>query len=1056
MLERWRERDVFRESVRRREGAEPFVFYEGPPTANGPPGCPPRAGARVQGHLPALQDDARALVERKGGWDCHGLPVEIAVEQQLGFKPRPTSSATASPSSTQQCRESVFTYLDEWNRLTERIGYWVDLDDAYRTLDHELRRVGLVGAEDGCGTTTCSTRATRSCPTARAAAPRCPRTRSRRATRTSRTRPSTCASRSRAPRAPLREGDALLVWTTTPWTLVSNAAVAVDPELTYVRARPTATSYVLAEALVERVLGEGARSLDRFRRRATCSAPRYEPPFPYIPADGVRPRRATPSCPATSSPPTTAPASSTPRSRSARTTSGSAPSRASPSSTRCGWTAPTTSASARTPGRLGQGRRRRPRRGPARARAPPARRALPALLPALLALRDAAALLRQAVLVHRARQSLRDRLLAANETVDLAPRAHQARALRQVAREQRRLGHLARALLGHAAARLAQRRRGETVAASGPSPSCAKLSGARGRATRTARTSTTSRSRRRRGGEPLRRVPEVHRRVVRLGLDAVRPVRRAARGEERFEAHFPADFICEALDQTRGWFYSLLAVSTLLFDRAPYENVVVPRAHPRRRGPEDVQVHGQRRRAVGGHRPPRRRRVPLVLLHLQAALGRLPLLVETVGESVRQFLLQLWNTYGFYVLYANVNDVAPATLGRAGRPSSTAGRSRGCTRRPRRARAARRLRRDVRRPRDRRRSSTSCRTGTCAARGGASGTATRAAFAHAAPLPGDGRAAARAVHARSSPTRSTRTSTASPSRASTCATSPSPARATSTLERAMARRARDRAARARRARAGQAQGAPAAARGGRGRGRRRARGDRAARRRRARGAERQGAALRLAGRRARLLRGQAELPRARAALRAGTCRRSRPPSRRSTRPPSRTRCATARTVGVSIDGHDHELGADDLQLALAAARGLPARARGLARRRARPRARRRAAPRGLGARDRARGPGRAQGAPGSRSTTGSRSRSAATTSCSPPRARTRTTWPARRWPSPSATTACRRPSRRSSTAARCRRGRARRSPSAGRRGARSATRARARARPRASSGRSRR
>ena len=100
VLERWRERDVFRESVRRRQGAEEFVFYEGPPTANGRPGSHHVLARVFKDIFPRYQTMLGKYVERKGGWDCHGLPVEIAVEQKLGFTTSTTSSATASPSST--------------------------------------------------------------------------------------------------------------------------------------------------------------------------------------------------------------------------------------------------------------------------------------------------------------------------------------------------------------------------------------------------------------------------------------------------------------------------------------------------------------------------------------------------------------------------------------------------------------------------------------------------------------------------------------------------------------------------------------------------------------------------------------------------------------------------------------------------------------------------------------------------------------------------------------------------------------------------------------------
>ena len=124
----------------------------------------------------------------------------------------------------------------------------------------------------------------------------------------------------------------------------------------------------------------------------------------------------------------------------------------------------------------------------------------------------------------------------------------------------------------------------------------------------------------------MRRVPEVIDVWFDSGAMPFAQYHAPFENQELFEARFPADYICEALDQTRGWFYSLIAISTLLFDRAPYRTVALPRPDRRRRGQEDVQVAGQHRRAVGGDRAPRRRRVPLVLPHLQAAVGRLPVL----------------------------------------------------------------------------------------------------------------------------------------------------------------------------------------------------------------------------------------------------------------------------------------------------------------------------------------------------------------------------------------------------------------------------------------------
>ena len=284
ILERWRERDVFRESLRRREGAEPWVFYEGPPTANGRPGSHHVLARVFKDVFPRYKTMTGHYVERKAGWDTHGLPVEIAVEQQLGFTSKDDIERYGIAEFNQKCRESVFEYLDDWTRLTERIAYWVDLEHPYRTLDDTyIESVWWALSQlwerdllyEG-----------------HKVVPYCPRD-------------GTALSSHEVsqgyrdvedpsvfvrfpvvePAGALRAGDVLIGWTTTPWTLPSNAAVAVDPDLTYVRVRTDdGAVLVLAEALVERVLGEDVEIVDRFHGRDMIGA-RYEPPFSFIPTE---------------------------------------------------------------------------------------------------------------------------------------------------------------------------------------------------------------------------------------------------------------------------------------------------------------------------------------------------------------------------------------------------------------------------------------------------------------------------------------------------------------------------------------------------------------------------------------------------------------------------------------------------------------------------------------------------------------------------------------------------------------------------------------------------
>ncbi len=135
VLERWRERDVFAESLRRRADAPPWGFYEGPPTANGNPGTHHVLSRVFKDIFPRFRTMTGHYVERKAGWDCHGLPVELAVEAELGFQSKADIEEYGIAEFNARCREKVLSHVEEWNRLTERIGFWVDLDHPYRTLD---------------------------------------------------------------------------------------------------------------------------------------------------------------------------------------------------------------------------------------------------------------------------------------------------------------------------------------------------------------------------------------------------------------------------------------------------------------------------------------------------------------------------------------------------------------------------------------------------------------------------------------------------------------------------------------------------------------------------------------------------------------------------------------------------------------------------------------------------------------------------------------------------------------------------------------------------------
>jgi isoleucyl-tRNA synthetase len=256
VLERWRDRDVFAESVRRREGAEQWVFYEGPPTANGPPGSHHVLARVFKDIYPRYKTMRGYRVERKGGWDCHGLAVEIAVEQQLGFTNKMQIEEYGIEKFNRRCSESVSEFLEEWNRLTERIGFWLDLDAAYRTLDpsyiesvwwalEQIHAKGLLYESHRV-------------------VPYCPRCGTALSSHEVSQGYQDVADASVYVKLPLIDSErqeSLLVWTTTPWTLPGNLAAAVGPEIDYARVRVGEETLIVAEALVERVFGEDAEVL---------------------------------------------------------------------------------------------------------------------------------------------------------------------------------------------------------------------------------------------------------------------------------------------------------------------------------------------------------------------------------------------------------------------------------------------------------------------------------------------------------------------------------------------------------------------------------------------------------------------------------------------------------------------------------------------------------------------------------------------------------------------------------------------------------------------------
>src|SRR6476469_4255078 len=242
MLERWRQRAVFKRSLEQREGAPLWNFYEGPPTANGRPGSHHVLARVFKDIYPRYRSMCGYRVPRKAGWDCHGLPVEIEVEKQLGISSKQEIEEYGIDKFNARCRASVFEYVEEWNRLTERIGFWIDLDDPYVTLDDDYIEsvwwsLKQLWEKDRLYE-------------GHKVVPYCPRCGTALSSHEVAQVYEDVKDPSIYVRFPLLDDDAsLLVWTTTPWTLPGNVAVAVAPDVTYVRARAGDETVILAELL---------------------------------------------------------------------------------------------------------------------------------------------------------------------------------------------------------------------------------------------------------------------------------------------------------------------------------------------------------------------------------------------------------------------------------------------------------------------------------------------------------------------------------------------------------------------------------------------------------------------------------------------------------------------------------------------------------------------------------------------------------------------------------------------------------------------------------------
>ena len=655
VLARWRERDVFRASLQAREGAPEWVFYEGPPTANGPPGSHHVLSRVFKDIYPRFQTMRGYRVERKGGWDCHGLPVEIAVEEKLGIKSKDEIEQYGIGRFNAECRDSVFAFLEEWDRLTERIGFWLDLEGAYRTLDEtyiesvwwalsEIHNRGLL--YEG-----------------HKVVPYCPRCETTLSSHEVALGYRDVVDPSVYLKLPVSGGEErLLVWTTTPWTLPGNVAVAVSPTATYARVSAQGETYLLAQARVEAVLGEDADTLETLSGEELAARySSYEGPifavgepgaFPILtdgfvttddgtgivhlaPAFGEDDYRVAGASERVAFDPTRA---------------GTLPNPVRPNGT-------FDETVRNHAGKSYEGRNVK---------------AEDVTAELIEDLRERGLLLKVQDYEHSyphcwrsgnpliyyakpswyiATSTLRDELLAANETVTWHP-PHV---------KHGRFGDWLKNNVDWALSR--ERYWGTPLPVWRCEAGHVHVVGAFGELEQRSGATLDDHHRpyvdevgfpctSEGCAETMRRVPEVIDVWFDSGAMPFAQHHFPFEGQTEME-QFPADFICEAQDQTRGWFYSLLAESVLLGKGAPYRNVVCLGLI--------LDEEGQKMSKSKGNTVE-----PWEVLDSFGAdafrwyffTSKQPwdgyrFSKETIGEGVRLFLKQLWSTYYFYALYAN-------------------------------------------------------------------------------------------------------------------------------------------------------------------------------------------------------------------------------------------------------------------------------------------------------------------------------------------------------------------------------------------------------------------